>query len=315
MLSQEKVEKMKHANRVRYMAKEGEEDLGPFKMLPGKWSNTPHLPGRGWNLIALPSATSPFKYRVLMNQYNEELNFSTVDDNVPNRGLAPGGAVTDTDQFVVTLDYQQTIQQLIAAHFPPHPDPKEDEVLLGKFAEGAEKGGDIHHEPGLFLHMANKATATLDIARLGTIPHGDAVMALGSWAEDDSGTPPRFPSFNALPVGGPATPTAADLKQGPQGPGGLFSPYFNPYAQFEQNPFHGTVPAGTPGFPGFFPSETTLLLKEALNGLRIKKTTTLDFNTQFETSGIVNIPFIVNQANATAMHSIFWIHELNDADE
>ena len=34
----------------------GDEDLGAFQLLPGTWSNLPSLPGRGWNMIALPFA-------------------------------------------------------------------------------------------------------------------------------------------------------------------------------------------------------------------------------------------------------------------
>jgi hypothetical protein len=32
----------------------GDPALGPLSQLPGVWKNLPDLPGRGWNLIALP---------------------------------------------------------------------------------------------------------------------------------------------------------------------------------------------------------------------------------------------------------------------
>ena len=77
-------------NACARFAVSGDKELGPLKLLPGVWSNTPNLPGRGWNLIALPFETEPgegFNYRLLMNQYDEELKFSTVDKGVPNRGI------------------------------------------------------------------------------------------------------------------------------------------------------------------------------------------------------------------------------------
>ena len=73
-------------------------------------------------MIALPFVTEPppagFNYRLLMNQYNEELKFTLVDKGVPNRGIPRNGAATEPDQFVVTLDYQQSITQIAADDFP-----------------------------------------------------------------------------------------------------------------------------------------------------------------------------------------------------
>lgn len=147
--------------------KTGDRDLGPLALLPGTWKAN----GTGWNMIALPFDGGPFKYRVLMNQYNEELVFSAVDDNVPNRGLSgiiPSG--NESDQFVVTLDYQQSINQIAAEDSP-------NSGLAGP------AGLAIHHEPGLWLHMKNLRTsdtdAVIDVARLASIPHGNSLLALG----------------------------------------------------------------------------------------------------------------------------------------
>lgn len=75
------------------------QNLGPLQNLVGCWMGQ----GTGWNMIALPFHGAPappagFKFRVLMNQYNEELTFTFVDDDVPNRGLLRPGQ-TDFDQF------------------------------------------------------------------------------------------------------------------------------------------------------------------------------------------------------------------------
>lgn len=279
--------KMRKHRRYLDRAEAGDPDLGPLKHLPGKWSNLPNLEGRGWNIIALPFEDGPFKYRVLMNQYNEDLVFTTVDKGVPNRGIdLPGFSDPgpDPDQFVVTLDYQQSIRQIAAADSP-------DSGIAG------DAGLPIHHEPGLFLHMLDERTNDLDIARLATVPHGDSALALGKsekvreLAEIPAG-------ISALPIG-----VSDDLQA---------NPYLAPYKHFEDNPFKGVLD-GVAAFPGFRPTDTTELLRLAnqdLGGFEVKRTTILDMDTTFEQAGVVNIPFIVKQANAASMKSTFWIQEL-----
>lgn len=260
----------------RYLgpAKAGDKDLGPLKHLPGTWKNLPNLPGRGWNMIALPFATgprNPLNYRLLMNQYNEELKFSLVDKGVPNRGIRRNGAVKESDQFVVTLDYEQSIKQIAAADFP-------------KSGEEGSAGAAIHHEPGLWLHMTNEITNGINIARLGTIPHGDSVLALGT-SERLKGAP-QIPATNGLPIGVPQ-----DVDR---------NPYLSPYKHFRDNPFQNL----------FDPTKPHDLLSAANQGMNIVRTTKLEVDTSVETGGIVNIPFIVKQANAADMKSTFWIQEL-----
>lgn len=72
-------------------------ELGPLKLLPGVWKSA----GRGWNMIALPfaSAPSPLNYRLLLNQFDEELAFTLVDKAVANRGIdfVPNNPSIQTD--------------------------------------------------------------------------------------------------------------------------------------------------------------------------------------------------------------------------
>jgi hypothetical protein len=260
------------------LAEAGDADLGPLRQLPGKWVGE----GTGWNMIALPFATAGPPFRLLLNQYNETLNFTLVDKAVPNRGIG-GAPVTQTDQFLVTLDYEQVIRQVAATDQPPSP-----------FAGGPDLA--IHHEPGLFLNMLNEIPDGFDIARLGTIPHGDAVLALGT-SSTVTGTP-VIPPVNGLPVG-----VAQDLG----------SRYLAPYKFFHDTPFVGTVTA--PGFPGFDPVSPHLLLDLANQGLTFQTTTELDVSTTNGTAGIHNIPFVVKQANAASMRSTFWIQEIDDPGE
>jgi hypothetical protein len=260
----------------------GDEDLGPFKLLPGTWSNEPGLAGRGWNMIALPFGPPPgatFRppYRLLMNQYNENFVFDLVDKAVPNRGIAPGATgPTSADQLLVTLDYEQGVKQVVAEDFPS--------TGLG----GAPKAA-IHHEPGLFLHMTDPLNEdNTEIARLATIPHGDSVLAMGTTKVIDG--PPQIPALNALPLG-----VDHDVET---------NRYLQPYKHFRDNPFQGV----------FDPLEPTALLAAANAGVDIMRTTELTFDSTLPTGGISNVPFVVRQANASELRSTFWIQEVRQED-
>lgn len=134
--------------------------------------------------------------------------------------------------------------------------------------------------------MANETTDDLDIARLGTIPHGDSVLALGRSDQFDG--PPTIPTVNALPIGVNQNVDAY--------------PYLEPFRFIRDNPFEGL----------FDPTNPTELLNRALQG--IKRTTELAFDSTLGTGGIVNIPFIVKQANAAEMSSTFWTEELDGGE-
>lgn len=279
MLDQEQFDIMQNRGRIIEYAKAGDKELGPLKHLPGVWKNLPNLPGRGWNMIALPFVPPPSNpprpnYRLLLNQYNEELKFTLVDKGVPNRGILrnPGGAV-QTDQFIAALDYDQSIVQIAAADSPDS-------------GKAGNPGLAIHREPGLWLHMLNETTDELNIARLGTIPHGDSVLALGSGKKSEG--PPNIFDVNGLPIG-----VNQDLN----------SSYLSPYKHFHDHLFQGL----------FDPTIPNDLLKKANQGINIKKTTTLSVDTS-TSGGISNIPFIVKHANATSMKCTFWIQEVLQDD-
>jgi hypothetical protein len=292
-MAQQPQGKLEYVNAARRIeqAVPGDPDLGPLALLPGTWTNLrdPDDPaagpfnGRGWNMIALPFATASgagFNYRLLMNQYNERLIITTKDTGVPNRGIQPnppGGAATmETDQQLVALDYEQGVVHIATEDSP-----------LSTLKQPV--GAAIHHEPGLFLFMKNQTEGGIDIARLGTIPHGNSLLALGS-SEPPTAGPPVIPPFSGLPIGvgnnDPAT-----------------SAYLAPYQHFIAAPFLNL----------FRPNQTHELLVAALASLGpIKRTTTLRFSTKIAKAGIVNIPFVVAQADATEMDVTFWILELEE---
>jgi len=281
MLSNDRIESMAKEGRYVAQAKSGDEDLGPLQLLPGVWKNTSELNGRGWNMIALPFADPPFNYRLLMNQYNERLNFSIVDKGVPNRGIGMNGQTGETDQFVVTLDYDQEITQIAG----------DDRIAkLNAPVEPSGTGGEadgkvIHREPGLWLYMTNFNTDGIDIARLGSVPHGDSLLALGKSVDVIDG-PPTIPPINGLPIG-----VSHDLN----------SQYLGPYKFYEDHPFKNL----------FKPVDATELLRGAVPGT-VKKTTVLHVDSTLDHAGVKNIPFIVRQANAESITATFWIQEVEE---
>ena len=135
---------------------------------------------------------------------------------------------------------------------------------------------------------------SLRIARLATIPHGDSVLAMGKVTDWFDG-PPAIPDLNALPIR-----ATQDIN----------SDYLGPYKFFEDTPFFGIVPTSLQGFPGFFATNANAILQFAVANMNIKRTMVMHFDTQFGSGGIVNIPFIVREANATDMSATFWLMEL-----
>jgi len=276
MLSNDRIQMMAKRGRYIEVARAGDDELGPLQLLPGVWENTDQLNGRGWNLIALPFADGRFRYRLLMNQYNEKLHFTEVDKGVPNRGINAEGQAGQTDQVVVALGYDQTVTQIAGGDSPES----------GIAGDG--NGKPIHKEPGLWLYMTNFNTDNIDIARLGSVPHGDSLLALGT-AETIEGAP-DIPPVNGLPLG-----VGHDLEN---------NPYLEPYLHFEQNPFRGL----------FSPVDTTKLLRDAVPG-NVTRTTVLHVDSTLDHAGVRNIPFVVRQADATSMNSTFWIQETDELGE
>lgn len=272
-----------------------EMDLGPLTPLLGVWK----AEGTGWNMIALPFEDAPpppsgFDFRILMNQYDEELAFTFVDDGVPNRGLLRAPNPT-SDQLVVTLDYQQKISQVAAEDRP-----------ASALAGGS--GLAIHHEPGLWLYMrdlrSDDVEGTIDVARLASVPHGNSVLALGHSAVHEG--MPEIPRLNGLPLG-----RFEDLAS----PGYDFhtDPYLEPYDHYIHHAFMGNVTI--PGFPGFHPADMNAILRFANQGVDIKRTTTLTVDTTRKDAGVINAPFTKREADPVSMKSTFWIQELNEKDQ
>lgn len=234
-------------------------NLGALANLPGRWSGT------GFNLIARPDFQGHNDIFLELNATRETLEFQTIGSPIPNRGSRQN----DIDLFGV--HYLQTISE-------------------------QENGGALHLEPGIWVNVP-RTTVPADgptIARLATIPHGDAVNAQGTSRSIDG--PPDIRPANTVPfpVGGTPPP--------PGSPNG-----FPEYNLSVANAFR-TRPT-PPGVTQAMVTDPNSLLREVIAHQTITHTEVLIVSTRPH-GGIENIPFVVQNADAAQMEAIFWIEEL-----
>jgi hypothetical protein len=146
----------------------------------------------------------------------------------------------------------------------------------------------LHLETGMWLNLADVEGGTVPdqpIVRSASIPHGDSVLALGTSTQ--TAGPPEIPLPSAVPEAGPKTPLGYADAWGPPIP----SP---------------CSPAGE-----FHPGTPNQVLQEAIAGLDIVNTTTLSVSTDGG-GGILNIPFVDANANATRFSCDYWIETIQD---
>ncbi|TCJ19610.1 hypothetical protein EPD60_00355 [Flaviaesturariibacter flavus] len=241
---------------------EDKVDLGPLTALEGTWKSKP---GDGWNVIAVPGQ-SGFVLEVI--PYVETLSFKPVVVAL-NRG--PFAGKTDSTgavQSITGLMYEQIIISDCDTDFCQQ--------------RGFAKGTMIHGERGLFLNVKNFNDG-FDVVRLATIPHGNALLALGQSSE---AVPPNNDFF-----------AVASTKPTLVGGGRLPLGYSDIYDR--------------PQFPGFNQVDPNTILRSRLGDRKINAMTTLQFSTTHSNGGILNIPFIQQNIDATQMDSIFWIENLD----
>ena len=262
-----------------------EIDLGPLKQLVGEWEsvtlNTTTPEGvalrtpSGWNVISVPGG-SGFVFEVI--PYRENLKFSAVAVQAGNRGPVING--NQFDQEIFGLFYEQQIVSVCSTEFCN--------------SRGFGAGTVIHAETGLFLYISNH-NGGFNIARLGTVPHGNALLALGASSEQ---TKPGTSFFKALSAEG------VNL--------------------------NGTAPAmfgyndqiiGERQFPVFDQVNPNDFLKTSLDLIvgsgSVTSMTTLDLSTSNPnaTGGILNIPFIQSNVTATTMDATFWLENIAGGSE
>ena len=245
--------------------------LGHLAELTGRWT------GPGMNIVALPKfgGRDP-GFQVKLNATQESISFFNDVGNVPNRGN------NQPDIVITGLRYQQEVTDRGTGHA-------------------------LHVEPGIMLNLpTNQVQTEPTVVRMGTVPHGDSFLAQGN----------SF-AFGGAPQIGAADPTPFTL--GPSGNRKNIqnSNYLSVYKNLK--------------LPGSLTEENLLdpnsLLRQSNENLRnhgfqIIRTVVLDFNAKpvggingvrpnsrdEDVGGIVNIPFVVENADANGMASRFWIN-------
>jgi hypothetical protein len=156
----------------------------------------------------------------------------------------------------------------------------------------------LHIEPGIWLHVpptTDPPVASATVVRQATIPHGDSLLAIGN----------VIPTIAGGPQISPVDPTPTKNPPGPPFGPGYLDPFINP-----------VLP---PGYKAEYVKNPNQALLDAIQGENIVKTEVLLISTQLgdptkPLQGILNIPFVVSNANATKLDAIFWIETVQRAD-
>lgn len=263
-----------------------EIDLGPLKQLVGEWETVGNLTftdskgetnpvAAGWNVISVPGGTG-FIFEVI--PYKENLKFSAVAVQAGNRGPVING--NQFDQEIFGLFYEQQIISVCDTDFCNQ--------------RGFGAGNVIHAETGLFLYISN-FNGGFDIARLGTVPHGNALLAMGQSSErTDPGTD-FFPVISSV-----ATTISGDrINRLGYNDVIIGQRQFEAFNQIDPNDFLRTS------------------LEQLVGSGKLTSMTTLKMatNNPDATGGILNIPFIQTNVTATTMDAIFWLECLDGSTQ
>jgi hypothetical protein len=144
----------------------------------------------------------------------------------------------------------------------------------------------LHLETGMWLNLADVQGGTppdQPIVRSASIPHGDSVLALGTSSE--TAGPPDIQLTSAIPDPG----------------SGIVAGYTDAWQVKIPSPCNATVK--------FNPAVPNQVLLDAIAGLNIVDTTTLSVSTDGG-GGILNIPFVDANANATRFTCDYWIETI-----
>jgi hypothetical protein len=250
-------------------------NLGPLKELPGTWS------GGGFNLIARPDHEGGNDIFLELNLTEETLTFDLIGAPIPNRGTG------------------QNDIELFGIHY------------LQQINDATTKGA-LHLEPGIWINVpaTTVPVETQSVARMASIPHGNALLAEGQGTKIVGPPTPGFANTVPFPVG-TETPK-------PGTPNGF--PEYNLSAPnpFRTSPLPAAITQAVVTNPNSF-------LANAIAGQTITETEVLDIATVSSLTigppptvvpipngggGVENIPFLVSNANAAQVFATFWIEKV-----
>lgn len=263
-----------HNNRTSFRASSTHQTvadrLGALKDLPGFWQGT------GFSLIARPNFSGGNKNKIFLelNLLQETVEFTTIGSPVFNRGSL------QDDIAIYGLTYLHRVTDAVT-------------------------GGALHIEPGLWLNIppTTKPQADVTVARLATIPHGNAVCTVGFVQEVpmDGNSQPDIPPANTVP-----------FKIGEQPPPAGTKNPFEEYDLSKPNSFRtNSLPAG---ITQAYIDDPNQMVRDALKGQHIMHITRLITTTAGSNGpGVNNIPFITENANSLSLESVFAIETIQDA--
>lgn len=273
------------------------QQLGLLAELAGNWH------GHGFNLIARPDKVGGGPLFLELNQTDETLKIDPIASSVPNRGFAQ----QDIELFGLT--YLQKISDTVT-------------------------GGALHIEPGIWVTQP-AITAPAEspppggqiVARMGTIPHGNALLAQGSAIRV-----PSLPNgtFEIKPVN--TAPFGVGKPMPVGGTQGGFPAYdlanTTPAATNFRTPFGNIPEIPLPASINGVPMQTvindpTRLLQQAIKGQFIEKMVVLNIATTASldvvggqvpvadgAGGIENMPFLTANADTALVFATFWIETI-----
>lgn len=230
--------------------------------------------GTGFNLIARPDKQNNQAFFLMLNATIETLEFTPIGGEVPNRGSAQG------DIVLHGLSYLQRVSDAVTH-------------------------AALHIEPGFWLHVPPTTEPKQEetYVRQSTIPHGDSLIAQSTFFKEVMGGPilnavDSFPFAikPGVPIPGLNQVPNPDQIQNP----GYLDPYLNP--TLPPGLRHGAGPA--------IVRNPVVLLQAAIQEQKITRTVVIEVSSANH-GGVVNIPFVVRNANAVQLDSIFWVETVS----
>jgi hypothetical protein len=239
--------------------------LGPLKELPGFWQGT------GFSLIARPNTSNPNGIFLQLNLLDETLQFTAIGSPVPNRGSAQD----DISIYGITYVHHVT-----------------DSVT----------GGALHIEPGMWLNIPPTTAPQADpsVARMFTVPHGNAVCTVGQVQEIDIDGIPELPPISTVPfpIG------AAPLDKRPEGQ----------YPEYDLSvPTLYRTANLPPAITQALVDDPMVAIRAALAPQRLSHITRMVTSTSTG-GGIGNIPFITANVDAAVCDSTWAIETVEGSE-
>ncbi len=293
------------------LSEEDKDLLGPLTGFIGKWSNAHYdeaHPPQGWNLISIPGPNPPSFVQGLTDggfifetiPYTETITFSPISIT-SNFGTFPNEQPPQQVQQVGALLYDQRVKSAGA-----------EDIFLRKNYSAADRaaiqayfasknfknGDDIHAEVGMLLNINNFQDG-FQFARMGSIPHGNSILCLGSGAAGERGAP-VFPGNLDVSKMVPFSENSSQRLP-------------LAYASNTIEPNGGPSDIPFPFYPLMDPRMPYTPLTNALKGMDVRQHTHISMSTANGTGGLLSIPFLGNRSvtrptmDTTQMDVDYWL--------